>query len=107
MPLTSGLPVGPGRADARKRHVGDEKEAAPAGGESGGRAHGPALGGEAGSVLIWKLIRIEARNRPLGPRIVHWALVSTARARMQRQRNELEHIRRAAEQCYPKIKKQP
>jgi hypothetical protein len=35
-----------------------EKEAAPAGGESGGRAHGPALGGEAGSVLIEKLIRI-------------------------------------------------
>ena len=29
-----------------------KKEAAPAGGESGRRAHGPALGGEAGSVLI-------------------------------------------------------
>jgi hypothetical protein len=29
-----------------------EKEAGAAGGESGARAHGPALGGEAGSVLI-------------------------------------------------------
>jgi hypothetical protein len=35
----------PGAADAEKR-------AAPAGGESGRRAHGPALGGEAGSVLM-------------------------------------------------------
>jgi hypothetical protein len=35
-----------------------DKEAGPAGGESGARAHGPALGGEAGSVLIGKLIRI-------------------------------------------------
>jgi hypothetical protein len=33
-----------------------EKEAGAAGGESGARAHGPALGGEAGSVLIIKLI---------------------------------------------------
>ena len=34
-----------------------KKEAGAAGGESGARAHGPALGGEAGSVLINKLIR--------------------------------------------------
>ena len=31
---------------------GPQKEAGAAGGESGARAHGPALGGEAGSVLI-------------------------------------------------------
>jgi len=30
----------------------DKKEAAPAGGESGRRAHGPTLGGEAGPVLL-------------------------------------------------------
>ena len=36
---------------------GYEKEAGAAGGESGARAHGPALGGEAGSVLMDKLIR--------------------------------------------------
>ena len=42
------------------RHAAEapEKEAGAAGGESGARAHGPALGGEAGSVLIGKLIRI-------------------------------------------------
>lgn len=34
-----------------------KKEAGAAGGESGARAHGPALGGEAGSVLMGKLIR--------------------------------------------------
>ena len=34
-----------------------QKEAGAAGGESGARAHGPALGGEAGSVLMGKLIR--------------------------------------------------
>jgi hypothetical protein len=32
-----------------------EKEAGAAGGESGARAYGPALGGEAGSVLIASL----------------------------------------------------
>lgn len=35
----------------RRKKLG-EKEAGAAGGESGARAHGPALGGEAGSVLI-------------------------------------------------------
>ncbi len=34
-----------------------KKEAGAAGGESGARSHGPALGGEAGSVLMGKLIR--------------------------------------------------
>jgi len=34
-----------------------EKEAGAAGGESDARSHGPALGGEAGSVLIDKLNR--------------------------------------------------
>jgi hypothetical protein len=42
-------------AGSRKRS--EKKEAGTAGGESGARAHGPALGGEAGSVLIGKLIR--------------------------------------------------
>jgi hypothetical protein len=37
---------------ARGGRRASKKEAAPAGGESGRRAHGPALGGEAGSVLI-------------------------------------------------------
>jgi hypothetical protein len=40
------------------------KEAGPAGGESGARTHGPALGGEAGSVLIGKLIRMDRGMRP-------------------------------------------
>jgi hypothetical protein len=35
----------------RRKEFG-KKEAGAAGGESGARAHGPALGGEAGSVLI-------------------------------------------------------
>ena len=39
------------------RHNGTEKEAGAAGGESDARTHGPALGGEADSVLIGKLIR--------------------------------------------------
>jgi hypothetical protein len=34
------------------RHIGGEKEAGPAGGESGARAHGLALGGEASAVLM-------------------------------------------------------
>jgi hypothetical protein len=34
-----------------------EKEAGAAGGESGARSYGPALGGEAGAVLMGKLIR--------------------------------------------------
>ena len=34
-----------------------EKEAGVAGGESDARSHGPALGGEAGSVLMGKLNR--------------------------------------------------
>ena len=36
---------------------GGEKEAGAAGGESDARSHGPALGGEAGSVLMGKLNR--------------------------------------------------
>jgi hypothetical protein len=51
-------------SEERTRGPGSGKEAAPAGGESGGRAHGPALGGEAGSVLIEKLIRIGLSYRP-------------------------------------------
>ena len=39
------------------------KKAAPAGGESGRRAHGPALGGEAGSVRL-KPIRIGLAKEP-------------------------------------------
>src|SRR5207245_10580501 len=41
----------------RRKPQGPKKEAGAAGGESDARAHGPALGGEAGSVLIRKLIR--------------------------------------------------
>jgi len=36
----------------RFRHTDTEKEAGAAGGESGARSHGPALGGEAGPVLM-------------------------------------------------------
>jgi hypothetical protein len=48
-----GLPPGQILRPTAKVPEGTEhgKEAAPAGGESGGRAHGPALGGWAGSVL--------------------------------------------------------
>jgi hypothetical protein len=51
MPLTSGLA---GAIDAERAVLrsSGQKEAAPAGGESGRRAYGPALGGEAGSVLM-------------------------------------------------------
>jgi hypothetical protein len=38
-------------------HKGVEKEAGVAGGESDARSYGPALGGEAGSVLMGKLNR--------------------------------------------------
>jgi hypothetical protein len=38
-------------------HKREEKEAGVAGGESDARAHGSALGGEADSVLMGKLIR--------------------------------------------------
>ena len=53
MPLTCGLPDRSCRLAAltAPRREG-EKGATPAGGESGRRAHGPALGGEAGSVLL-------------------------------------------------------
>jgi hypothetical protein len=51
MPLTSDLA---GATDAGRAilRASGQKEAAPAGGESGRRAYGPALGGEAGSVLL-------------------------------------------------------
>jgi hypothetical protein len=39
------------------RHKLQKKEAGAAGGESGARSYGPALGGEAGSVLMDKLNR--------------------------------------------------
>jgi hypothetical protein len=42
--------------EADSRHEVRKKEAGAAGGESGARAHGSALGGEADSVLIAKLI---------------------------------------------------
>ena len=51
MPLTSGL-AGAINAERAVMRASGQKEAAPAGGESGRRAHGPALGGEAGSVLL-------------------------------------------------------
>ena len=41
-----------------------EKEAGAAGGESGARAHGPALGGEAGSVLSVRIAAKCPRMRP-------------------------------------------
>ena len=40
-------------------------EAAPAGGESGRRAHGPALGGEAGPVLLEAYSALGSRMNPL------------------------------------------
>ncbi len=45
-----------GATEVNLRHQW-QKEAGAAGGESGARAHGPALGGEADSVLMAKLIR--------------------------------------------------
>ena len=70
-----------------------KKEAGAAGGESGARSYGPALGGEAGSVLI-----ANANSRVLllatigvvfsrSPRIRH-------RRPQQRQLNELQHGKR-------------
>lgn len=52
-------------AGRRKRL--EKKEAGTAGGESGARAHGPALGGEAGSVLIGSLSAKCPRMRPPVP----------------------------------------
>jgi len=50
---------------SRATEAGERKGGGPRrGGERGGRAHGPALGGEAGSVLIEKLIRIGLSYRP-------------------------------------------
>ena len=49
------------RGEARRQ---GEKEAGAAGGESGARAHGPALGGEAGSVLSISLSAKCPRMRP-------------------------------------------
>src|SRR5579859_5168397 len=63
MPLTCGSPDHGGGCLAAKELVPERrrypggKEAAPAGGESGGRAHGPALGGRPAPSLS-KLIRI-------------------------------------------------
>jgi len=54
---------------------GHKKEAAPAGGESGRRAHGPTLGGEAGPVL---LRAYSVKGSLIDP--------------MRRQHMELEHI---------------
>jgi hypothetical protein len=51
MPLTSGSPDRHLRRTPVRASRG-KKKAAPAGGESGRRAHGPALGGEAGSVRL-------------------------------------------------------
>src|ERR1700677_14561 len=72
-------PVGP---DPLSR----QKGAAPAGGESGGRVTGPALGGEAGSVLSESL-------SALGARIDY-------EARIQRQPMELQHMPHTYEQMY-------
>lgn len=52
MPLTGGSPDRHPRLNARLAVSRGKKEAAPAGGESGRRAHGPTLGGEAGPVLL-------------------------------------------------------
>src|SRR5690242_21864044 len=59
-------------AGRRKRL--EKKEAGTAGGESGARAHGPALGGEAGSVLIGSLSAMCRRMRP--PVAVSWLLAA-------------------------------
>ena len=63
-----------------------QKGAAPAGGESGGRVTGPALGGEAGSVLSESLSAFGARI-DYEPRI-------------QRQPMELQHMPHTYEQVY-------
>jgi hypothetical protein len=53
-----------------------EKEAGAAGGESGARTHGPALGGEAGSVLMSKLNRkvLPYANHPCRFRDHRWRI---------------------------------
>jgi hypothetical protein len=66
------------------------KEAGPAGGESGARAHGPALGGEAGSVLIRKLIRMD-RGMPPPASFRHRWRIATGTL-MQRQLNQNYNI---------------
>jgi hypothetical protein len=53
-----------------------KKEAGAAGGESGARTHGPALGGEAGSVLMGKLNRkvLPYANHPCRFRDHRWRI---------------------------------
>ena len=67
-----------------------KKGAGPAGGESGTRAYGPALGGEAGAVLIGSLSE-------KGPRVDHRCRIdhlrrNTTRALMRLQPIELQHM---------------
>ena len=52
MPLTGGSPRRYRALNTRLAVSWHKKEEAPAGGESGRRAHGPTLGGEAGPVLL-------------------------------------------------------
>jgi hypothetical protein len=67
-----------------------EKEAGPAGGESWARVYGPALGGEAGAVLIGSLSAKGSRI-DTGGRIGHRSRI-TARALMRLQPIELQHM---------------
>jgi hypothetical protein len=67
-----------------------KKEAGPAGGESWARAYGPALGGEAGAVLIGSLSAKGSRI-DTGGRIGHQSRI-TARALMRLQPIELQHM---------------
>jgi len=76
--------------------MGDDygkKVAGAAGGESGARAHGPALGGEAGSVLI---VSLSAKCPRMPPPVAVSLLPVVCRYRypLQRQPNELQHMRK-------------
>ena len=76
--------------------------AGAAGGESGARAHGPALGGEAGSVLIGKLICKVPCTRP---QMSFFPTLWRIRHRFtsQRQPIELEHMPMGLRRVYREI----
>src|SRR5690242_11457923 len=77
-----------------------EKEAGTAGGESGARAHGPALGGEAGSVLIGSLSAKCPRMRPPVPDFPATGGVSATGTRCSVSPIELQHIRKGLRRVY-------
>ncbi len=82
---------------------GHEKEAGAAGGESGARSHGPALGGEAGSVLMGKLIRkvLPYATTSVVFAINRWRI--RHRHPLRRQPIELQHMPKGLRRVYREI----